>query len=169
MEAGRLCALLMQFPWSFRNEPDNRFICGACATALPITRRWSRCGTPAGSSPMCWMNSRSPAWGLSNIDQPLFHRSVKPAALTTSSIGYVRLHGRNYQQWFLKKAQVRARYGYLYSPQEFEPWVDRIRTVAEDAEDTYANAQQRNLLGWLPKPNQKGHGLEVSFADCRRL
>ena len=118
---------------------------------------------------MFLMNSLRRGVGLSNIDQPVFHRFVKSAALTTSAIGYVRLHGGNYQQWFLKKAQVRARYGYLYSPQEFEPWVDRIRTVAEDAEDTYANAQQRNLLGWLPKPNQKGHGLEVSFADCRRL
>jgi len=75
----------------------------------------------------------------------LFHRFVKSAALTTSAIGYVRLHGRNYQQWFSKKAQVRARYGYLYSPQEFEPWVDRIRTVAEDAEDTYANAAAAEL------------------------
>ena len=91
------------------------------------------------------MNSRSPAWGLSNIDQPLFHRSVKPAALTTSSIGYVRLHGRNYQQWFSKKADVRTRYDYLYTAQELEPWVDRIRTVAEDAHDTYVVTNNHNL------------------------
>jgi len=131
--------------------------------------RSARAGPPGWIEPDVFDELAEAGVGLSNIDQPLFQRFVKSAALTTSAIGYVRLHGRNYQQWFLKKAQVRARYGYLYSPQEFEPWVDRIRTVAEDAEDTYANAQQRNLLGWLPKPNQKGHGLEVSFADCRRL
>jgi hypothetical protein len=65
------------------------------------------------------------------VAPPLFRRSVKPMALTTSAIGYVRLHGRNYLQWFSKKADVRARYDYLYSAQELEPWVDRIRTVAE--------------------------------------
>jgi hypothetical protein len=65
------------------------------------------------------------------VAPPLFRRSVKPMALTTSAIGYVRLHGRNYLQWFSKKADVRARYDYLYSAQELEPWVGRIRTVAE--------------------------------------
>jgi uncharacterized protein YecE (DUF72 family) len=44
--------------------------------------------------------------GLRNIDQPLFHRS----AHTTSAVGYVRLHGRNYQNWFSPKSHVRARY-----------------------------------------------------------
>ena len=46
--------------------------------------------------------------GLCNIDQPLFHRSVKPAAHSISGIGYVRLHGRNYKEWFSLKADVRA-------------------------------------------------------------
>jgi uncharacterized protein YecE (DUF72 family) len=82
--------------------------------------------------------------GISNIDQPLFHRSVKPAAVTTSAIGYVRLHGRNYHQWFSKKADVRARYDYLYSPEELAPWVDRIRVVAEDAKDTYVVTNNHN-------------------------
>ena len=65
--------------------------------------------------------------GLCNIDQPLFHRSVKPAAHTTSSVGYVRLHGRNYQNWFSPTSDVRARYDYLYRPEELEPWVSRIK------------------------------------------
>jgi len=50
------------------------------------------------------------------------------------------LHGRNYQQWFSKNVDVGTRSDYLYSTEELEPWVDRIRTVAEDAQDTYANA-----------------------------
>ena len=36
------------------------------------------------------------------------------------------------------KADVRARYDYLYRPEELEPWVARIKKVAEDAEETYA-------------------------------
>jgi uncharacterized protein YecE (DUF72 family) len=40
---------------------------------------------------------------------------------------------------------VRARYDYLYSAQELEPWVDRIQTVAEDAQDTYVITNNHNL------------------------
>ena len=83
--------------------------------------------------------------GLCNIDQPLFHRSVKPAAHTTSAVGYVRLPGRNYQNWFSPKADVRARYDYLYRPEELEPWVARIKKITEDAEETYAVTNNHNL------------------------
>ena len=34
---------------------------------------------------------------------------------------------------------------YDYSAQELEPWVDRIRTVAEDAHDTYVVTNNHNL------------------------
>jgi hypothetical protein len=61
--------------------------------------------------------------GLCNIDQSLFHRSVKPAAHVTSAVGYVRLHGRNCRDWFSKKADVRERYDHLYSLYELEPVV----------------------------------------------
>jgi len=47
--------------------------------------------------------------GLCNIDQPLFKRSIKPGAEATSPVGYVRLHGRNYQTWFAERANVRER------------------------------------------------------------
>ena len=40
---------------------------------------------------------------------------------------------------------MRARYDYLYSAQELEPWVDRIQTVAEDAQDTYVITNNHNL------------------------
>ena len=54
--------------------------------------------------------------GFVNIDQPLFKKSIKPSAAVTSPIGYVRVHGRNYKEWFRESANVRERYDYLYSP-----------------------------------------------------
>ena len=44
--------------------------------------------------------------GLCDIDQPLFDNSIKPSAEVTSPIGYVRLHGRNYGNWFRDDADV---------------------------------------------------------------
>jgi len=82
---------------------------------------------------------------LCNVDQPLFHNSIKPSTHTTAPVGYVRLHGRNYQQWFSSKASVRDRYDYLYSTQELEPWADRVKTIAANTMDTYVITNNHNL------------------------
>jgi len=49
----------------------------------------------------------------------------------------VRLHGRNYENWFREKAVRDERYNYLYSIDELEPWIARIREVATESAETY--------------------------------
>jgi uncharacterized protein YecE (DUF72 family) len=54
----------------------------------------------------------------------------------TSPVGYVRLHGRNYDQWF--DAETRDdRYNYLYTVQELSGWRDKVQRIAKKAEVTY--------------------------------
>jgi len=74
-----------------------------------------------------------------NIDQPVIGRSLEPSAATTSSIGYVRLHGRRYDTWFSDDPEVpqHERYNYLYSAEELEPWGNRIRAVSEQTRQTF--------------------------------
>lgn len=137
LEAGCFGALLLQFPWSFRNTEENRTYVAqlrAQFAEYPLILEvrhasWSEPGTLDLLEQM--------DLGLCNIDQPLFKRSVKPSALTTSAIGYVRLHGRNYQSWFTENKHVGERYDYLYSVEELDPWLDRIKTVEHAAKDTY--------------------------------
>ncbi|MBV9083607.1 MAG: DUF72 domain-containing protein [Acidobacteriaceae bacterium] len=137
VEAGRLGALLIQFPWSFKSAPENR------AYLISLQRRFSEYPLVVEVRHASWLDDHvldllsERGMGICNIDQPLFHRSVKPAAHLTSGIGYVRLHGRNYQNWFSKDADVRERYDHLYSPDELDPWVARAKQIAEDAHDTY--------------------------------
>jgi len=50
----------------------------------------------------------------------------------TSHVGYVRVHGRNYKDWFREKAPVEQRYNYLYRPDELAPWAARAREIASD-------------------------------------
>ena len=78
--------------------------------------------------------------GLCDIDQPLFSNSIKPSAEVTSSIGYIRLHGRNYQNWFREEANVVERYDYLYSRDELDPWIDRIKEISDKAKQTFVIA-----------------------------
>ena len=137
LEAGRLGALLLQFPWSFRNTPENREYITRLRgqfSEYPLVLEvrhasWSEPGTLDMLEQL--------DLGLCNIDQPLFKRSIKPSAVTTSSIGYVRLHGRNYQSWFTENRHVGERYDYLYSIAELDPWLDRVKAVEHAAKDTY--------------------------------
>jgi uncharacterized protein YecE (DUF72 family) len=70
--------------------------------------------------------------GFVNIDQPLYHDSIGPTAHVTSHVGYVRVHGRNYKDWFREKAPVEQRYNYLYRADELTPWAERAREIASD-------------------------------------
>lgn len=135
--ADRLGALLLQFPWSFRNTVENReHVTQLCSRfrEFPLVLEvrhasWSDPGV------LDFLDALG--LGLCNIDQPLFKRSLKPAAVTTSPVGYVRLHGRNYKNWFAESKYYGDRYDYLYTVEELAPWIDRIRAVEETAHDTY--------------------------------
>jgi uncharacterized protein YecE (DUF72 family) len=54
----------------------------------------------------------------------------------TASIAYVRLHGRNYSEWF-DSDNRNDRYNYLYKERELEGWKERIENVAEKVQTTY--------------------------------
>ena len=145
MDHGRFGALLAQFPWSFRNTAENR----ACIVGLhrtfaefPLVLE-VRHGTWAEPEILDFLGDLD--IGLCNIDQPLFHRSIKPGDEVTSGIGYVRLHGRNYGKWFSQTALPHERYDYLYAPDELEPWVERIRSMDRRTKDTYAMSNNHHL------------------------
>ncbi len=137
LEAGRLGALLLQFPWSFRNTDENREYVARLRARFEDYPLVLEVRHASWSEPGVLDALEQLDIGLCNIDQPLFKRSVKPGALTTSSVGYIRLHGRNYKSWFTENKHVGERYDYLYSPQELDPWIDRIKAVEHAAEDTY--------------------------------
>jgi len=71
-----------------------------------------------------------------NIDQPTLGRSLAPTEHVTSPLGYVRLHGRNYKEWF-NSDDRNDRYNYLYSVDELGGWKEKIEAVAEKAQTTY--------------------------------
>lgn len=64
-------------------------------------------------------------------DQPTFKNSLEPSAIATAPIGYVRVHGRNFRDWFRAQAKRDDRYDYLYTAEELGPWAERVRSLAE--------------------------------------
>jgi uncharacterized protein YecE (DUF72 family) len=73
-------------------------------------------------------------------------RSLPPTQHVTGPIGYIRLHGRNYENWFTDHGPAdrdsdsdnrNDRYNYLYKPSELEGWKEKIASIAERAQSTY--------------------------------
>ena len=130
--ADRLDAVLIQFPWSYKNDERTRewlsdVIGEFKQYPLVVEVRHSSWNVPEFYD---WLLSRGV--GFVNVDQPLFARSIKPSATVTSHTGYVRVHGRNYKDWFRQGAGRDARYNYLYPPHELAGWADRTQEIAAD-------------------------------------
>ena len=136
-EAGRLGALLLQFPWSFKNTDEERLYLMHLIDRFKDYRLIIEVRHASWNTPSTYEELEKREVGICNIDQPVFKKSMRPSSLSTSSLGYVRLHGRNYQNWFRDKAVRDERYNYLYSINELEPWIARIREVAKQSKETY--------------------------------
>jgi len=137
----RLGALLMQFPVSFKNTSLNReYLDRLLRQFIEYPRvvevRHSSWNDAATLAAFAQKNV-----GFCNIDQPVLGRSLAPTEHVTGAIGYVRLHGRNYENWFADRGSDsdnrNDRYNYLYSPRELAGWKERIESVAEKAQTTY--------------------------------
>jgi len=134
-DADRLGAVLLQFPWSFKDSPESREKLTTLFRQLagyPLALE-VRHATFQNDGFIEFIGEHGVSWV--NVDQPLFHESVKPAATVTGPVGYARLHGRNYEKWFAH-AESWERYNYLYTKEELEPWVGRIEEMAQN-KDTY--------------------------------
>jgi uncharacterized protein YecE (DUF72 family) len=138
-EAGKLGAVLLQFPFSFhRSEETTAYLRRVLKRfrdyPLAVEVRHA-----TWNAPEVYELLRANRAGFCNIDQPLIGRSIRPSAERTSEVGYIRLHGRRYDTWFTDDATVppHERYNYLYSAEELAPWAQRAARVAEDAGEVY--------------------------------
>lgn len=132
MDAGKLGAVLLQFPWSFRRTEPNREWLGDVVRTFSQYPLVVEVRHSSWLAPEFMQTLEEEGVGFVNIDQPLYHDSIKPSAHVTSRVGYVRVHGRNYKDWFREKAGVEERYNYLYKPDELKPWVERAWEIAAD-------------------------------------
>ena len=130
MEAGRLGAVLLQFPWSFRRTDAEREWLDDLVTEIGDYPLVLEVRHESWNTPEFFRELVERGVGFVNIDQPLFDDSIAPSARATSRVGYVRVHGRNYHDWWRKDAGPAARYDYLYSAEELEPWAARVREIA---------------------------------------
>lgn len=138
MDAQRFGALLVQFPWSFKRTVENRqWLARVVGTfseyplALEVRHVSWNC-------PEVFDELAQRGIAFCNIDQPLFSGSLGPTARVTGRLGYVRLHGRNAEDWFREDAGRDERYDYLYTHEELNGWLQKIERIRAMAAEVYA-------------------------------
>jgi len=138
-KAGKLHAVLLQFPFSFHRDPDTaRYL-------EDLLKRFADYPLVVEVRHASWQIPETfellaeHRVGFCNIDQPLIGKSVVPSAKATSAVGYIRLHGRRYDTWFSDDEAIPSheRYNYLYSVEELKPWAQRIEKVAEQSPEVF--------------------------------
>jgi uncharacterized protein YecE (DUF72 family) len=134
LRANRFGCLLMQFPWSFRYTRENRdFLIRLRRTfhEFPLAAEMRHASWSINEAIGTFIDFRI---AFCNVDQPQYTKAMPPTEFLTSSLGYVRLHGRNSFNWFQYSrpggAKKQHRYDYLYSDSELAEWTHRIRRIA---------------------------------------
>ena len=135
-EEDMLGGLLVQFPISFKNTNQNRDYLDVLLDKFrqyPLVvevrhNSWTNQGT------LRYFAQKGVAF--CNIDQPLLGKAVVPSDLVTSPVGYVRLHGRNFEQWFDSDSGS-DRYNYLYNHEELQAWKQRVDVISGKAQKTF--------------------------------
>jgi uncharacterized protein YecE (DUF72 family) len=131
--AGRLGALLAQFPPSFKDSPATRDYLAQLLRAFgdyPVAvelrhRSWS----DAIGETLSMLNAFGAA--LVQIDEPKFRFSIRQNYLpNVTSFYYMRLHGRNAAAWWHHE-KSEDRYNYLYSDGELQEFSE-IATAANE-------------------------------------
>jgi len=130
-EAGKLGALLLQYPAGFHYSQENM-------EKIESTLRWFY------DYPKV-VELRHKSWSEKNpeikalliesrasgvlIDEPKFATSIRQPAEAVGEIFYFRAHGRNANAWWNPKESW-ERYDYLYSREQIKRHAERIRTAA---------------------------------------
>jgi uncharacterized protein YecE (DUF72 family) len=164
--AGKLSGVLAQFPYAFRRCEDHETFLVEMKRRLPDTPLFVEFRHAS------WIRDDVFPWlaknglGYVSVDEPDLPGLVPPLARATGDIAYVRLHGRNKENWWGKggtrsRQAVSApasfgplftadrpaapgptgtssdRYDYLYSEAELQEWVKKIRELSAKVKKTF--------------------------------
>ena len=171
-DAGKLGALLCQFPASFKRvDASVEYLTTLLKTfkdyraAVELRHRsWS----DEFEATLELLNEHHAAFV--QIDEPKFKTSIRQNQLpNTASFYYLRAHGRNWKKWWHHEHRD-ERYDYLYSAPEIQEFAETLKAVEKIVEKSYAymnnhaNAQAVTnavqLKDFLGKPIKEGFNPE---------
>jgi uncharacterized protein YecE (DUF72 family) len=137
--AGKLGAILLQFPQWFPISRANKDYILACAGRVQPTRVCIEFRNRTWMTPD---NQQETLRFLADHDLPYvsvdmpqgYPTSIPPVLAATSDLAVLRLHGQS-DKWTSK--DIHERFGYRYSQEELREWTPRVRELADSAATTH--------------------------------
>jgi len=162
-EAGKLGALLLQFPQWFPIGKRNK------SYLLECVERCRPYRVSVEFRNATWMSEQNReetldflrSYGLTYVcvDMPQgFPSSIPPVLEATADLAVMRFHGHNDDGW--NSGDIYKRFGYLYSEDEMREWAPKVADLGASAAEThillnncyrnYAQVNARQLADLLP-------------------
>ncbi|MCW2547506.1 MAG: hypothetical protein JWN96_1966 [Mycobacterium sp.] len=138
-DAGKLGALLFQFPQWFPGGKNNRQYILECAERCKPYRMSVEFRNHTWMDPEYQEKTLDflRGYGLSYVcvDMPQgFTSSIPPVVAATADLAVVRFHGHS-KGW--NSNNIYERFGYQYSEKELEEWAPKLRELAREAKETH--------------------------------
>lgn len=142
VKAGKLGAVLMQYPPWFVPKRDNR-------------EELARMRERMGELPVC-VELRAPTWfrardrartvdllrdlrvSLVVVDAPKVSKLPTVLDVTDDDLVVVRFHGRADDTWDARTGTAAERFNYRYSKQQLRPWAKKLERLAGEAREVHA-------------------------------
>ncbi|EWM63946.1 MULTISPECIES: DUF72 domain-containing protein [Micromonospora] len=139
VDAGKLGALLFQFPPWFTIKRDNKQylleVARRCAPLRPVFEFRHASWFDGDNAEETLGFLREHALPFVCVDMPQGHKSsVPPVLAATADLAMVRFHGHS-DKWTSK--DIHEKFGYDYSKRELRDWAPKLRELAGEAEQTH--------------------------------
>jgi uncharacterized protein YecE (DUF72 family) len=135
--AGILDGVLVQFPTSFHEQPDNVRRLGLIRSLLAELPLILEVRHRSWFEPPAMASIRGLGYSLAHIDLPDAWDHPPKRFAPTGPIGYLRLHGRNRESWFNRDVGRDERYDYLYTPAEVGALAKRADEISQEVDQTW--------------------------------
>jgi len=169
--AGKMGALLAQFPPSFKDSTQSRDYLAQLLRAFadyPVAvelrhKSWS----DAIGETLSLLNAFGAAWV--QIDEPKFRFSIRQNYLpNVKTFYYMRLHGRNAAQWW-KHDKSEDRYNYLYTAAELREFSDTASAAKELVKKSYVytnnHFSSKSVVNAVMLKAQLGQAIEGEYPE----
>jgi uncharacterized protein YecE (DUF72 family) len=170
--AGKVGALLAQFPPSFKDSPQSRDYLAQLLRAFadyPIAvelrhKSWS----DAIGETLSLLNAFGAAWV--QIDEPKFRFSIRQNYLpNVKTFYYMRLHGRNAALWW-KHDKSEDRYNYLYTAAELREFSETTKASGELVKKSYLytnnHFSSKSVVNAVMLQAQLGQPIEGDYPEA---
>lgn len=136
LKNNKLGCVLAQFPYSFHYNNDNLDYLLYVKERIDYTPLIVEFRNNYWIKDLVFEFLKKNEIGFCMVDQPPLKGLIPPITVVTSPLGYIRFHGRNKEKWW-QHEHAYQRYDYLYSEQELEEWMPKIKEVIRKTDNQY--------------------------------